>query len=743
MEENTPRERNPTRDHENPIKILENPWLTIKRRKSKPPNHQASRTCFVNHLPPSITIPEIARIFRTHGAIAEITIPKTQNQTSHKFAFVQFHYPQSLTTAIRDENKRKVETMVISVHPAKYDKNLYARANNPPTTLTYSSRVANTKQISQNPKKAYTRDLRTYKEAANPTKTTENKKTNHPQTRPPKPTPILQFHNPNNPVLPFEEYVPTTTSCRPEPSAHRKMSSRALGEDTEKIRSTLGAIDMESDFAAALKGKRCKENEDMLQRSSIAFSPSSQSSEIIMDHILAEGVNCLTIRPMGGMLHLLTFDTFENKKAMIESGWLQRWFSKIINVNTRSASLWRETWVNIYGVPLIAWGYESFYNIGSMLGRVLSVNYKDFDCARVLLFTDCFFDISCKISFEIEDEKYPVFISEKQQLWQNKTSPEYKISKINDANDGNPLGTIKDAKGPDDDESPVILMQPTSGKPTPMVVNVSDNEKTESHFLKNDELIINVKIPENTSLLGNDDAPAGNKKSDKTTDEVPCTEKIVDNDDVQYPSNVKLTPSKNGARDLENKKKSQPSNDFNIIETNKTSIQNPPGPSPELGLISCNASSPPIPIQSIHQTSPTQPHSSPPTSPLSPIHLTNRFKALVRPSSSMSSSSSLSGPLFPPGFENDIPLTIKAIHKKKREKKIQKKKKPPFLPLPNQSSPSLTRALIPSSSENSVSSILEVGKKLGMRFNGPETILEERIESILQQHKASWKANQN
>lgn len=69
------------------------------------------------------------------------------------------------------------------------------------------------------------------------------------------------------------------------------------------------------------------------------------------------------------MLHLITFDTFEDKKSLIESEWLQRWFSKLINVNTRSVSLWRETWVNIYGVPLIAWGYDNFYNIGSMLGE--------------------------------------------------------------------------------------------------------------------------------------------------------------------------------------------------------------------------------------------------------------------------------------------------------------------------------------------------------------------------------------
>lgn len=125
MGENIPRERSQLgstpRSHENP-------WIMVNMKKSRSPNLQASRTCFVNHLPQSITIPEIAKIFGTHGAISDITILKNQKQPRHKFAFVQFQYPQSLITAIRDENNRIVETRAISVYPAKHDKPPYIPA---------------------------------------------------------------------------------------------------------------------------------------------------------------------------------------------------------------------------------------------------------------------------------------------------------------------------------------------------------------------------------------------------------------------------------------------------------------------------------------------------------------------------------------------------------------------------------------------------------------------------------------
>lgn len=111
MRERDPKERNE-----------ENQWKSVKRTKTRSQQPQALRTCFINHLQPSITILEISQTFRTHGAIVNISIPASQKNPKHIFAFVQYHYPQSLLTAIRDENGETLKGSRITIFPAKYDK---------------------------------------------------------------------------------------------------------------------------------------------------------------------------------------------------------------------------------------------------------------------------------------------------------------------------------------------------------------------------------------------------------------------------------------------------------------------------------------------------------------------------------------------------------------------------------------------------------------------------------------------
>lgn len=142
-----------------------------------------------------------------------------------------------------------------------------------------------------------------------------------------------------------------------------------------------------------------------------------------MEHIMAEGVNYITIKAMGGMQHLIIFETLEDKLNVIEGKWLERWFIAIRKVNKHSAALWRETWISIYGTPLIAWEYSNFHKIGSVFGRVKSILYGECDCAHILIITDCLFDINCKIQLQINEVNYSVFISEKQQVIDQKSRP--------------------------------------------------------------------------------------------------------------------------------------------------------------------------------------------------------------------------------------------------------------------------------------------------------------------------------
>lgn len=420
LEEKTMREK----ERDSRERNHENLWTTVSRKKPKPRQTHATKMCFVNHLPLNITISEISHIFRTHGAIAAITIPTTQKHSNHIFAFVQYYYPQSLTTAVRDENGKKVGDTRITIYPAKYDKP-QTPINNPNQPRKPQPRII---QDRNHPKqknhKSQIRDNRSYKKVTKPPHTTMFTENQSPQKNQPPET----QSNLNQ--------TPPKQTTKPEPSKHRIMSSRVLGEDTEKTRKNLKPIEIESGVAAALDGIADEETAEKLERSVIGIVEAAHSHEVILEHILSEGVNCLTIESMGGSQHLITFNTLEDKKSIIESQWLERWYMVLKNVNSNSAALWRETWISVYGVPLIGWNYKYFFDIGCVLGKVLSVNYKSLECARILILTDCLFDINAKISICIGDKRYSIYVSEKQQLWNPTSSGENGNQNV--TNEGNP-----------------------------------------------------------------------------------------------------------------------------------------------------------------------------------------------------------------------------------------------------------------------------------------------------------------
>lgn len=194
------------------------------------------------------------------------------------------------------------------------------------------------------------------------------------------------------------------------------MHSRVLGENTEKVREKIELEEMDGDQLISTKGKRSGEKDELFSRSVIAVAHSSSSSEVIHGHILAQGVNCLKINPLGGLLHLITFATMEDKEAMVESQWLLNWFMEIKQVNKSSAAIWRQTTLVIYGVPISAWNYGNFFDIGNIYGRVLSVDYARMDCAKVRIITDCFFLINNPIILDLEDGKFKIFVSEESSI---------------------------------------------------------------------------------------------------------------------------------------------------------------------------------------------------------------------------------------------------------------------------------------------------------------------------------------
>ena len=490
------------------------------------------------------------------------------------------------------------------------------------------------------------------------------------------------------------------------------MSSRTLGEDTNKVRESLGSIEIDGDYVAAIKGKYCKEQEEMLQRSAIAIAASSQSSSMIMNNILSQGVHCLKIKSMGGLMHLIVFDTFEDKKAMMESKWLEQWFLTIRNVNNHSSSLWRETWLKIYEMPIAAWGYENFYNVGCIFEKVISVNYKfEFDCAYVLVITDCLFEINGKVSMEIDENHFPIFVSENKGQWElpkstnlaNNSSEEVRSPQMHVVGQ---KSAMADPVG-EDQGLPIIqhgnsdqLLPINDCMGNPNLNNSKQPETQPPHYELSPQKSAFIKPVPPTSAC-----PSPNQT---------CSSQGLD----PHSTPVILSPIK--------PKKTSPRKQ---LFTKSPSINSQPNNQ----ILSPQTSKP-------KNTSPQE---------KTYIPTYNKFGALIRNSNQSASSSgnigssSESGPIFPPGFEDRIPNHTKQAQLRKRQKKLEKKKKKMSTLISSPGS-QVERGHKPNSNVApiSVNDIIDMADMLGLFFEGSKDELRRRIQSILKAQMQDWAKHQ-
>ena len=702
-------------------------WFTVRRRRqpSNPPLSTALKTIFIDFLPPDINIQTINFIFLPYGNISDIILPPNlRKNRNHRYAFVKYSSTHSLLSAINHENGRKIGNYKLKVNPAKYDKpsHNFSKPPPPPRQPTYSSNI----KPSNQPYKPVTIDHRSFKDVTNPNTSfwkpshephpTTSFPADHPPTKPPTPPEPPKQNNlqPNQLLEPIPEMFERNMSKL------RVMSSRVLGEETENVRENIDLEEFEGDQIIAIKGCRTDEHDEVFSRSVIAVANSASSSEAIHDHILAEGVNCLRIKPLGGLLHLITFDSAEDKDNLLNSKWLLRWFLELRNVNQKSAALWRKAWITVYGVPLTAWSYEIFFKIGNVYGKVMSIEYSKMDCAKIMIITDCFFRINNPLILDLEGDKFKIFISEENATWVNHNL-NCPLSKVEQTHPDD-VNQMTEDEEQMEERSPKVQVNQWSGKElevSPIDLGKDDN---------NDLFNVTLESPNKTAK----------QPSPLKTQKTPQI----------------LSPSKPPFSGPKNSKNSpiSPIGPSSKVKTSLPSLDNiqifSPIPKPtipsKLNLDSgynLNLSSSPIKNQTGSPQNLTYQNL--------PIHLKNTSSPLSRKTSSKphSSSSSISGPSIPPGFENFISTPLKSQREKQRIKKMQKKKerrlhssssvlKPPSLPnspppLPNEGS-----------FDSIASEIIELGLKMGMNFNGPLSDLHCKIREILIRQNQNWSSGQ-
>lgn len=290
-------------------------WINVSRkklRKSNQPLPSAIKTIFINHLPLDTRTSDLGGLFGKYGRISNIMLPiSPKPSTKFRYAFIRFCESISQKMAISEMHGINFEGRRLIVQPAK------SETNPKPSNHLLSPRDRNFKIHRTQPPTPFSRpnqnhsfrDHRTYKEVSAP-KTLPQPSIN-PITNTSEP-PQNPSHIPTtktqsfvDPISsPFRIEEPWPDFFAKNPSTARLASSKALGEATVKARNDIITDEVDEEFTMIIKGSKNQDLHDVFERSVVATAISSQRSSEILNNILAEGINCLTIKPMGG-LHLI------------------------------------------------------------------------------------------------------------------------------------------------------------------------------------------------------------------------------------------------------------------------------------------------------------------------------------------------------------------------------------------------------------------------------------------------------
>lgn len=77
---------------------------------------------------------------------------------------------------------------------------------------------------------------------------------------------------------------------------------------------------------------------------------------------------------MGGRLILFTLDSRKSMESFLEENkkCLSLWFSSVEMWHNQRIKPSRCTSISCYGVPFIAWHFETFHNIGKLVGEIIN-----------------------------------------------------------------------------------------------------------------------------------------------------------------------------------------------------------------------------------------------------------------------------------------------------------------------------------------------------------------------------------
>ncbi|KAL4383632.1 hypothetical protein GQ457_15G029640 [Hibiscus cannabinus] len=153
------------------------------------------------------------------------------------------------------------------------------------------------------------------------------------------------------------------------------------------------------------------------------------SAETVRDRLHGWGLGETKVKSLGGQKFLLQFEDEELVKLLAENNWslLEEVFSKVEYWSESMKNDNRITWVEIRGIPLHCWNYETFTRIIEGWGKIIALGengnmFHDGERVTLLVSTEQIRRIEEEVTIEVGFDEFNIWVSEIPVFFQTQHS---------------------------------------------------------------------------------------------------------------------------------------------------------------------------------------------------------------------------------------------------------------------------------------------------------------------------------
>lgn len=141
-----------------------------------------------------------------------------------------------------------------------------------------------------------------------------------------------------------------------------------------------------------------------------------------LEHVFKEEGNIkVQIKAIGGRFVIITFSDLACRDSIIKEKWVSNWFEEIKPWKGEQALEERFVWLACFGMPLNAWSYSTFKEIGEKWGQFLktdedTLNESSYVKARILIATNQIHKLEGYVDLIVDGVKYSVRVIEEDSF---------------------------------------------------------------------------------------------------------------------------------------------------------------------------------------------------------------------------------------------------------------------------------------------------------------------------------------